>query len=238
MARQRTIRRGRTRRRPIDWVANDESWNTTSPPYILNPTTDIFGPGGGSQWSWGEMDAATLTFHQDLLDDNTQMGIPQLEQTGVRVVGSLNFGLMAFDSASLPTVNLTLMFDFRIVVGMQNPESVFAGNPGNLDASAYNMMQPYTANDDFLWHYHDETVLSNSFWSEEPLSSSDWRLPQRLPIDVRVSRRLKQREALYLLLQMSSRSVVATSGVQVWNVWADLRGWVQPQLRTLVRTIT
>jgi len=101
------------------------------------------------------------------------------------------------------------------------------------------MDTPWVANDDFLWHHHQMMVLSNSYWQDVTAEiSPDWRVPQRVPMDIRVSRRLKQREVLVLLMQVSQKPLIGPAGVLQHDTWADLRVCFQPCLRTLVRTIT
>jgi len=221
----------RRQKRPVDWVANSESWDLSTPPIVLEPFQNV-----SASYAHSNLFGAMLTFHQDLVDNDNQFGVPQLEQTAVRVVGDIHYGLMAFASDLLPTVNVLLTLHFRIAVATQQPDALYAVSDEPGPAGGYNMDLPWVANDDFLWHHRVSTVLSNSFWTEE--LTVDWRLPQRLPVDVRVQRRLKQREVLVLFMQASQRPIIATAGVNIYNPWADLVLWTDPCLRTLVRTIT
>lgn len=222
------------RRRPMDWVTNLESWDLTAAPYIFDPFTSIFV--GPPAWSMDAPETATMTAHQDLLDQQAT-AFPQLEQTCLRVVGSILYGGSMFLVDSMPTVNAKIMLDFRLVVGMQQPDSIYSSD---IDVTGdYNMLTSYVANDDFMWHHHVEQTLSNSYWSDTSNTvTPDWRAPQKLDVDVTVQRRLKQREAVYLVMQASAQALVQLAGSYVWNPWADYRVWVQPQLRTLVRTNT
>jgi len=197
---------------------------------IANPFANV-----GAGYAFSNMLAASLTYHQDMVDANSSFGTPQLEQTAVRVVGDIHIGMNAFATAALPTVALMLDIHLRIAVAQQVPDSFYGIDADQL---AYNMDEPWVANDDFLWHHHVMTVLRNSFWSGDVDNPGDLRIPMRIPVDVRVQRRLKQRNVLALFFQATQKGLVDNAGVITYTTWPDLRIWCQPCLRTLVRTIT
>lgn len=228
MARQ--FRRMRKDKKPVDWVANEESWRLDTPPFVMDPFAN---PSAG--YAHSNTLACNLTFHLDMVDQNQEFGRPQLEQTAVRVVGDIHFGLHTFSVQQMPTVSLQLDLHHRVVVGTQVPDSVYGMD---IDQLAYNMDLPWVANDDFLWHRHDSSVLTNNWWNEGLGIFQDWRSPIRIPVDIRVQRRLKQREILVLLMMVSQKGATGPAGVADYAPWADLRVWSQPCLRTLVRTIT
>lgn len=237
----RSFRRRRSfggrRKRPIDWVTTQEGWDLTSPPYVLDPGTIGIG-----NYTPGDQSIAILTAHQDIVGANQQPSMPQLEQTVVAVRGVITFGFPPFTPQQMPTVNMHLHLDLRIATAMQTPDAFFTTDlsvaSAGVGGSYYDMSTDYVANDSFMWHEHYECVVSNSFWTESPGAPGDWRFPVRVPVNVAVQRRLQQREVLVLIMQLSASSVVGLGGVLVANNWADLRVWVNPQLRTLVRTIT
>jgi len=116
MAARRMMKR-RGRPRPMDWVANNESWDLTTAPFILDPFLNPV-PGG---YATSNAVGAMLTFHKDLVDELNEMGSPQLEQTAIRVVGDCHFWLMTFDESIMPTVNLLLDVNLRLSSGLRFP---------------------------------------------------------------------------------------------------------------------
>lgn len=226
---RRRMTRGR-RPRPMDWVANPESWNWRIRPVVLNPNQNVIDAG----YTTSNLTAISLTTHADLFGDaeSIAMGVPQLEQTAVRVVGSLYFGLNSNVSPS--QVNYRVLFNARIAVATQRPDTLYTAD---FD-TASDLNRPQEANEDFLWHFSAQQVVDTDFWADTQILTPDWRSPQKVPIDVRVSRRLKQREVLVLYGQAALTEVVHGEGTFVFNPDSEVRVWYDTQLRTLVRTIT
>jgi len=214
----------------MDWVANHESWGLDTPPYIADPN---FSP--GVDYSRALPMTSMLTYHKDLVDDIPEVGTPQLEQTAIRVVGDITFGTHMYVPGDMPTVNLRLWVNFRIGVSNQVPDTYFAPQ---VDTVPYNLDVAWVANDDFLWHARRETAISNRYWAVDASIDGNWVLPQHIDLDVRVQRRLRQQEVLVLYAQVSQGALIGAAGVLEYDPWPDLRVWVQPRLRTLVKTIT
>lgn len=214
----------------MDWVAGNESWNLRLRPITMNPSNNVIDAG----YRHSNAISLILTAHQDLVDqDPPAFQYPQLEQTAVRVVGNLHYGINTDFSPS--QVAFQLRFDARVVVAQQ----VVGTSAGiELSPNLYDMATPWVANEDFLWHYHARFNCDTDFWADSQMLTPDWRAPQKVPMDIRVSRRLKQREVLALFVQCSISEVLHSGGDWVFEPSADIMMWADPQLRTLVRTIT
>lgn len=214
----------------MDWVANDSCWNHRIRPVITNPNTNVIDAG----YRHSSAQSFTLTPHADIAEmDPPQYPFPQLEMTAIRVVGCVHFGINA--DATPAQHNYTLGVHMRVAVATQ----IVGGILGVDDNSAlYDMGTPWVANEDFLWHYHDRLVVSSQYWADTQILTPDWRSPQKVSVDIRVSRRLKQREVLVLYVQSNITESVGAGGNFEFDPDSDVVVWFDPALRTLVRTIT
>jgi len=213
----------------MDWVANGESWNWRIRPVVMNPNANVVDAG----YRFSALQAITLTAHMDLSDEFSQAGIPQLEQTAVRIVGSIYYGINS--DANPSQTAMRILYNARVAVAQQVPDSLFTVETG---AGTYDMNRHLEANEDFLWHYSDQFIIDTDYWADESILTPDWRAPQKVPVDIRVSRRLKQRETLALYFQAACTEVVHASGEFLFNPEASIRVWSDAQLRVLLRTIT
>jgi len=214
----------------MDWVANPASWNQRLRPGVTNPNFNVVDAG----YRHSAVIGFVLTPHADIVDmDPPQFPFPQLEHTAVRVVGNVHFGAnVDLNSAQS---NYMLHMNMRIAVATQTAGSMLGVDT---DSVLYDMGTPWVANEDFLWHHHERFIVSSSWWSDEQVLAPDWRGPQKVPVDVRVSRRLKQREILVLYVQSAITEILGADGEWLFDPESSTRVWFDPQLRTLVRTIT
>lgn len=219
------MKRGGGRKRPMDWVVQGETYGLDTPPYIL----DAF-----SANDEGELLVLPLTGHDDIQSFSAARH-PQLEQTAVRVVGTLVYAISGFDVENPPAGSWNTKFHARIGVTTQQIDTP---TPSQDTALQYDMRTPTTANDDFLWEYVDSINYNATFWGGTGPVSPKWVHEQRVAVDVRVSRRLKQREVLCLFLSGHSTEARIGGGAALFQASPDLRIWVEPVFRTLVRTIT
>jgi len=220
----------KSRPRPMDWVANDDCWNQRLRPVVTNPNANVIDAG----YRHSNVQGFALTSHADIVEQDPPVyAFPQLEQTAVRVVGNVHFGvnsdLNPSQSAYMLHVNM------RVAVATQVVGTMTASDTGT---TSYDMGTPWVANEDFLWHFHSRFIVDTDYWADEAVLAPDWRAPQRIDIDIRVSRRLKQREVLVLYCQSAITEVIHATGEFVFNPEASTRVWFDPQVRTLVRTIT
>jgi len=214
----------------MDWVANSDCWNLRLRPVCMNPNGNVIDAG----YRHSDALAFALTAHADVAElDPPAYPFPQLEQTAVRVVGNLHYGVNSDLSPSQGAY--MLHFHARVAVATQTVGTIASTDTV---ASGYDMGTPWVANEDFLWHYHSRFVVDTDFWADTQILSPDWRSPQKVPIDIRVSRRLKQREVLVLYVQCAITEVVHGACDFRFEPNADVRVWADPLLRTLVRTIT
>lgn len=228
MPRRRTFR-SRSRKRPMDWVVQPGTYTLTNAPYVLHP-----GLGPTATESQGEMVTAALTAHHDLFSPEASR-YPQLEQTAVRVVGQIEFSTGLFDITALPPGFCWIGVHFRIGVTVQQPLTQL---PVEETVPQYDMRESEVANDDFLWE-HVQHMQYNATWWEDFPQYHNWAQPVRIPVDVGVSRRLKQREVLCLYAHTWCRATVDSAGdVSFTTVPPEFTILVEPVLRTLVRTIT
>jgi len=208
----------------MDWVVQGETYGLDSPPYIME---------AGQANDEGDIRIIPLTMHPDI-NSFTASREPALEQTVVRVRGTIQWWLVGLDPDAPPVGAWILDFHMRIAVTTQQP---FVPTPVQETALQYDMRRPEIANDDFLWESKRSMQYIQAFWSANA-GPQQWLSTQVMDIDVRVSRRLRQREVLALFLQTSSRQAVSAAGAVVFTATTDTRLCVEPTFRTLVRTIT
>jgi len=205
----------------MDWVVQGETYGLDVGPYRA---------AGMSANDEGDIFILPLTSHDDI-NSRVASRIPQLEQTAIRVVGTLNYATYGFSSSTNGAFNTK--FHARIVVTTQQ---IFTPTPVQETALQYDMRLPETANDDFLWEYMRQFNFVAGFWDDNV--GQPWQATQSVDVDVRVSRRLHQREVLALIVQIYSCEGISTGGAQVFTANADVGIWFEPRFRTLVKTLT
>lgn len=205
----------------MDWVVQGETYGLDTAPYVLNPFDAA---------DEGVNLILPLTSHDDL-NAFSASRFPTLEQTAVRVKGQMMYGISGMNATSVGSWNVK--FHARIAVTTQQ---VFTPTPTQETALQYDMRQPNAANDDFLWEYVDSINFVNGFWDDG--AAQPWQFPKRIEVDVRVSRRLRQREVLALFLQTYCSNGIQAGGAGMFVATPDARVWIEPVFRTLVRTIT
>jgi len=129
-----------------------------------------------------------------------------------------------------------LWVHFRIVVISQH---IGIPNPIQETSTQYDMRLATTANDDFLWEYTDMCQLQSSFWSDTNLYPTWARNAMKVDVDVRVKRRLKQRQVLALRMGAHLRQKKAVNGGLQAIQWPDDSIIaIEPVFRTLIQTAT
>jgi len=217
---------GRKMKRPLDWVVQPESYGLSH--YELFPTVV-----GGIGWESFE---APITAHQDYASEGdifvapnnvfSQRRFPQLEQTVVRIKGSITCWL----DPSEPwweNNNGYAMLRLRIRKTSQRVESVDPVDPGT--GVVQEAMGASFANEEFLWE-HFEFWIASSTWGDTDMSSAIG--PHQVLVDVSTQRRLRVGEQIVLRMDYVTQSAF-TVGPGTWPLVA-----VNTQLRALMRTIT
>lgn len=210
----------------MDWVVFGQAYGLDSVPYILDPT-------GGTGTDPGDTILIPLTAHSDI-DDLPASRIPQVEQTAIRVKGSLHYWWTSFDPDNPPSGTALWGVHFRIAKTVQGIGTV---SPLLELPADYDMRLPETANDDFLWEYVSMQPYRSSYWGSTT-GQYGWATPQRVDVDITVKRRLKQRDVLVLYINSWLRPLISSGPVQEYQDPVDMRLLVEPVFRTLVQMNT
>jgi len=213
-------------RRPLDWVVQPESYGLSH--YELSAPVV-----GGIGWESFE---APITAHQDYASEGdifvapnnvfSQRRFPQLEQTVVRIKGSITCWL----DPSEPwweNNNGYAMLRLRVRKTSQRVESVDPVDPGT--GVVQEAMGATFANEEFLWE-HFEFWIASSTWGDTDMSSAIG--PHQVLVDISTQRRLRVGEQIVLRMDYVTQSAF-TVGPGTWPLVA-----INTQLRALMRTIT
>jgi len=228
--RRRSFRRGGTKRkRPLDWVVQPECYGLSH--YELAAPVV-----GGIGWESFEI---PITAHADYASEadisvgvNTvwsQRRFPQLEQTVVRIKGSITCWLDPSE-AWWENNNGYAMLRLRIrkaaqIVEDVSPVDVVAPGGGLVQES----MGASFANEEFLWE-HFQFWIASSTWGDTDMSSAIG--PHTIDVDVATQRRLRIGEQISLRMDYVTQNAF-TVGPGNWPLVA-----INTQLRALMRTIT
>jgi len=222
----------RKKRRPLDWVIQPAAWDGTQGPYQLNPDD------GTAGYSNSELIVIPLTVHPGSTGAApggiSFASIPEIEQTVVAVRGVILYGMGFIDNDAIPAFHRFIRLEMRIIKTMQEN---FTGIPLLETEQQYDTSDHVVANDDFLWNHIDVGNMASSRWDDAP-DSQIWQTPQRVDVNVRVQRRLAPREVLALVLHASCNPAIPFNGGELTTTNLNATIWVEPYLRTLVRTNT
>jgi len=215
----------------MDWVVSPVSYDLRLTSYSFDPSNDPDGDG-----TRGDHITVPLTSHADIVDPTLSTWTPQLEHTVLRTRGTIYYYLPTQDPVNPPTMLCELWVHFRIVVISQH---IGIPNPIQETSTQYDMRLATTANDDFLWEYTDMCQLQSSFWSDTNLYPTWARNAMKVDVDVRVKRRLKQRQVLALRMGAHLRQKKAVNGGLQAIQWPDDSIIaIEPVFRTLIQTAT
>jgi len=224
--RRRRMSGGRKMKRPLDWVVQPET-------YGLGHYELTAGVVGGIGWESFEV---PITAHQDYSSEGdvfvapnnifSQRRFPQLEQTVVRIKGSITCWLDPSESW-WETRDGYAMLRLRIRKTSQRVESVDPVDPGT--TVVQEALGATFANEEFLWEHFTFWIASSS-WGDVDMSSAIG--PQTIDVDVSTQRRLRVGEQIVLRMDYVTQEAFET-GPGAWPMVA-----INTQLRALMRTIT
>lgn len=221
-------------RRSVDWVVQPETWRNgvagmpwTAASVIMSNNTQRFFP--LTVWEYNLIDAgASLSVGERFREKNEQM-------SHVRTKGVVHCLLWPSSATGaytqIFTRNFWIQIQMRIVIQPIMVSNVTGQFESGTPAS-YDLREPQTANEQFLWH-REHTIFNvgTDEWAGTPAVRCQPKFS--VPIDCRVQRRIDVLEAAWLVVQLTDVDQVLNDTYPMLDDYSD-RLVVQPHVRTLV----